>query len=785
MWPVRGTGQNRILIIGDFPDHHETATFSSRRMQLVPVALHQYGTAFNGCASVYLLDSFTPDIASVFTTVKKHGHANNWTPVEGGFASDRLLNARNRVLSLLDHYDPTVVLLSGELALWAVTGQTKIDTCRGSIYPSLPSVSGRIYKTVCTYSARDVYAVWERKVLLDRDIQRTVLEARSPGYAEPEWNFLLNASAQEYLEKIDELVQVAEQGVLRLACDIETIRHQIACVGIAWSSRDAICVPFRTAQEHWSIDTELILIKAIQRLLEHPNVRIIGQNFQYDAQYFTTKWGVIPRMSDDTMVAQHTLFPGMPKALHFIASLYCDFYQYWKDDLKDYKKAPADDTKFFSYNCKDCCYTFEAMTKLQHLLDKDVKRNDIYHERMSKLWWTVLRLNLRGVRIDVKRRHQLTGELIEAAQQRQMFLNHVIGRPFNPRSTPQMQQFFWDEMGVKAAKSRTSKKPSLNAEILAAIPEQFPLLAPIVDTIIEMRSIGVFLKTFIQAPLDFDQRIRSSFNMCGTETFRFSSSENAFGSGANLQNIPKGNRARTAMKMPNIRDLFIVDPGEEMFDIDLAGADAQVVAWEADDPVLKQMFREGVKVHAYNAKDLFGSDAGPDGKKEPYYTRTKTGVHLTNYGGYPPTMAAALGITVKEAERFQRRWFEIHPWIREWHERIEHLIQAEQAVENKFGYRRKYFGHMDRLLPEALAWIPQSTVAIVTAKALTRIDKDFPLSKVLLQVHDSVVFSLPVQRPPGYLDDILAACRIVIPYDDPLIIPFGWKGSTVSWGECE
>ena len=110
--------------------------------------------------------------------------------------------------------------------------------------------------------------------------------------------------------------------------------------------------------------------------------------------------------------------------------------------------------------------------------------------------------------------------------------------------------------------------------------------------------------------------------------------------------------------MPNIRKFFAPDPGHILFDVDLAGADAQVVAWEADDEVLKKAFRDyqagrGPKVHCVNALDIFGERlAGPEGKKDPYYTRAKMGVHLTNYGGKPKTCASALSISIHEAEAF-------------------------------------------------------------------------------------------------------------------------------------
>jgi len=243
--------------------------------------------------------------------------------------------------------------------------------------------------------------------------------------------------------------------------------------------------------------------------------------------------------------------------------------------------------------------------------------------------------------------------------------------------------------------------------------------------------------------------------------------------------------ART-IALPNIRKLYIPDPGMMIGEADLAGADAQVVAWEANDEKLKTAFRAGLKIHAVNAKDMFGDAAGPDGKKEPFYLMAKKGVHLTNYGGSAKTCASALGIPLRDAEAFQYRWLhEKHPEIHDWHNRIEHQLQTTRSVYNKFGARRYYMERIEGLLPEALAWIPQSTVAITINKGWLNIDQNLPQVQVLLQVHDSLVFQYPKSEHPHILDAIRKELAITIPYPDPLVIPVSIKTSEESWGDCE
>jgi DNA polymerase I-like protein with 3'-5' exonuclease and polymerase domains len=290
-------------------------------------------------------------------------------------------------------------------------------------------------------------------------------------------------------------------------------------------------------------------------------------------------------------------------------------------------------------------------------------------------------------------------------------------------------------------------------------------------------------------PLDVDKRMRCSFNTGGTETYRFSSSKNAFGSGGNLQNIPSGTEDEekhlNTFVFPNLRRMFKPDPGFTLFDVDLAGADAQVVAWEADDQDLKAKFRSGEKIHALNAKDMYGKDAGPDGMRKPYYKKAKMGTHLTNYGGKPPTLSKALGMTMHEAELFQRRWFQMHPNIKLWHEEIENKLMTTRCVWNKFGFRRFYPDRIQGLLPEALAWIPQSTIAIVINHGLCAIAESNTSMELLLQVHDSLVGQMPKTDTYLNLPILQNALRVTVPYSDPLVIATSLDMSDKSWGDLQ
>lgn len=245
------------------------------------------------------------------------------------------------------------------------------------------------------------------------------------------------------------------------------------------------------------------------------------------------------------------------------------------------------------------------------------------------------------------------------------------------------------------------------------------------------------------------------------------------------------------IKLPNVRKLFLPDPGHVLLDCDLSGADAQVVAWEAKDENLKSAFRSGLNIHNHNGQTIWGTLYTVDGKRPgAKYTmrdEVKRAVHATNYGTSARTLAATLGWKISEAERFIQRWLtQLHPDIGEWHDRVAFELNSKRTVRNAFGYRITYFDRTDALLPTALAWGPQSTVALVCAKGMIRLDS-LPWVTILKQVHDSLVFQIPTHRfTPANLAVIKQHLEVEVPYpDDPLLIPWEASYSLKSWGDVE
>jgi DNA polymerase I-like protein with 3'-5' exonuclease and polymerase domains len=252
-------------------------------------------------------------------------------------------------------------------------------------------------------------------------------------------------------------------------------------------------------------------------------------------------------------------------------------------------------------------------------------------------------------------------------------------------------------------------------------------------------------------------------------------------------------------ELPNVRKMFKPFPNHTIFEADLAGADAQVVAWEAGDEKLKEAFRKKLPLHLLNAKAIYKDaelqklpvDKIGDKicKENPrlnkFRHRAKQGVHATNYGCQPPTLSLHIESSVSEAKKFQDQWFSEHPEILEWHERTQQALFQSRTVSNRFGYKRFYFDRVEGLLPQALAWVPQSTVAICINKAWVNICSHLPSVQILLQVHDSLVGQFPTEQFDEIIPQIAKYASITIPYTDPLTISVSIKTSNENWGSCE
>lgn len=493
----------------------------------------------------------------------------------GLFPEPIVVNGVHTLWKQLAEVKPNIIIAAGNWPLWALTSQattstsvdgkrvpTGIASWRGSmIYAdSIPGLGQT--RLVPIIHPAGIMRDWTMRTPTLQDLRARVrygVDLSKPWRRDPAPHVVIDASFAATVGIFQNWLARAESGeAFRLVNDIETARQSfITCVGFADSESFAITTPFIRIDSngfspYWSFEQEAALVRLISRLLTHPNIHIEGQNYLYDTQFNQLFFGATPNLRFDTMLAHHLLFPGTPKGLDYLSSLYCDFHWYWKDDNKDWD-LKGDLRQHLRYNAEDCLRQFEVGTVLQRLLQQ-AEMDDLYRRRLA-VQALALRMMNHGVSYDHERKRKLALDLTTEATNMAAWFQSIIPQEIvekdlqlkkTPKNTKwwdspsQQKRYFGEILGLRLPLHRKTKMPTFGKEGLGILQKRHPEYIRIFEALKAYRSIGVFFNTFVMAGTDPDGKIRCSFNVCGTETFRWSSSANAFGNGTNLQNIPVG-----------------------------------------------------------------------------------------------------------------------------------------------------------------------------------------------------------------------------------------------------
>lgn len=497
--------------------------------------------------------------------------------LRGLYPNDDVLSELRRLHEQLRSHPRTLIIATGNYALWALSlctnassvpgnpgfkAPTGIMSWRGSMIFTEESVCGIRTPLLPIIHPAAIMRDWSLRYITVHDLRARVPMALAGNWVNPTPPVLLAPPTfNQCIARLDHWLRLLDAGSLRLAGDIETYRGLISCIGLADSASFAMTIPFvkkislpnQLLDSYWTIEQEAQIILRLRKLLTHPNLDLEGQNFLYDVQYIFNEWGVIPYANFDTMYAWHVCFPGTPKALDYLSSLFCRYHRYWKEDHKEWDLAHGDVATLLRYNAEDCVRTFECGTTIRQLVVNFGLAEQ--WEWMKRKRDLALRMMLRGIKVNKSLRDKLGYDLMTTQAELANQLLSVIpqawaGEPGKSAKTKepvlwfssskQLKWVFGEMLGINIPKHRKTKSETLGKEALNELREKYPIWRPLFNLLSDIRSVGVFLTHFIRAPLDPDGRMRSSFNPAGTETFRWSSSKNAYGRGSNLQNLPKG-----------------------------------------------------------------------------------------------------------------------------------------------------------------------------------------------------------------------------------------------------
>jgi len=445
------------------------------------------------------------------------------------------------------------------------------------------------------------------------------------------------------------------------------------------------------------------------------------------------------------------------------------------------------------YNGLDCCVTAEVFEAIEPQLDEHTRPT---YEFSKALQGPAMEMRLRGVLIDQHRKEQVIDEYFNLLEKLNANLERIVfegcGLPhFNWRSGADLQTLFYDRLRIPPVKK--GSRPTTDRAALEKI-EVYTIAKPIVAHIKAMRDLGKKI-SMLRTSIDPDGRMRTSYNIAGTSTGRFSSSFSEFGTGGNLQNVEE-----------SLRSIFVADPGMKFAKFDAKSGESYAVGaieWNlfGDDRYLNAC-SEG-DPHTATARVCWPKlkwtgnlKLDKDIAESPYYRHytyrfmcKKLG-HGSNYGGKPQTLAGQTKLPIQVVSEFQPKYFLAYPAHLHWHAHVDSTIRKTGQLISLTGRKRHFFGRRndEKVLREAIAYDPQCSLADIVNRAMLNIWLA-QTATIMMQDHDALTFQYPAEMEDEIVPKLIKQLAITIPlkHGRVLEIPYdaktGWNRGDYCCGQ--
>jgi DNA polymerase-1 len=641
----------------------------------------------------------------------------------------------------------------GNYALEALTGESGINSWRGSVVDI--NIGDRPVRCVCTFNPAFTIREPKSEILFKFDIAKLKMVMNGT-YKRHEIEEFINPTFNQALDFIKELRNANKP----ISLDIETVGMETACIGLANDPHYGMCINFRTYEgNHFSIEEEVRIRRAIQNLASFGNTKIVAQNGSFDHYWLWYKDRInLKRVAFDTLLAHHTLYPSLPHNLGALTAQYTT-HPYYKDE-KDTWKEKGDIDKFWRYNVKDCCITLTAQQALEKELVQQ-KMDKFFYEHVMRLQPHLVRATVLGVKIDMKLKAQLSESMSEdVAKLRNDFeeaAKILVDDPsfvINPNSPAQLRDLLFNRLKLVG---RGTSTDAMNRQRIKDHPHTPTAAIEMLNTLDRYKEESKFLTTYVDAQIDEDGRIRCEYKQFGTQSApgRLSSAKVLWGSGMNLQNQPK-----------RAYEMFVADEGCGFAYFDLEQAEARVVGWLAGiqkwiDDFEKARIQGGFDCHRSLASDMWNIpyDEVPekdeiDGKKTLRYI-AKRCRHGLNYRMQYPRLAETTGLSLHEAANAFHIYHRTNPELVEWWDATVAEVKSTSRLFSPLGRRLLIMERItDDALESIIAFKPQSTIGdwVCSVWYLSEDDPEWPSTcRVCMNIHDALIATGPVEDLPKAL----------------------------------
>ena len=550
---------------------------------------------------------------------------------------------------------------------------------------------------------------------------------------------------------LDELRRQPKICVDTETTSLDPLRADLVGLSFGWKAGEAYYLPVRGPGGARVLD-EAATLAALAPILADPDIEKVGQNLKYDMLALARAGVELAGPVTDTMILSYLLESG--ERNHSLDQLSQRLLGHEMIPItaligkgkNQLRMDQVDVSKVAEYAGEDA----DATWRIEEILAPKVRAEglwDLYAELERPLISVLARMERTGIAVDVGRLQQLSAEFADRMASIEAEIYQAAGRPFNINSGPQLRQVLFDELKLPALQKTPKGEQSTAQEVL----EELALKHPLPALILRHRQLAKLKSTYLDALPELvhqdDGRIHASFNQGVAATGRLSSSD------PNLQNIP----VRTE-EGRQIRQAFVAGrPDWRLLTADYSQIELRILAHYSDDPALVRAFDEDRDIHSAVAARIFHVDESTvDSSMRRVAKTVNFGVI---YGLSAFGLAARLGISQAEAAVFIDAYFQEYAGVDRFITQALESALAQGRVETILGRRRPISGiktttgHVRNLAERtAVNTIIQGSAADLIKRAMIRIDQEIRdrgfRARMLLQIHDELVFEAPVEEIP-------------------------------------
>jgi DNA polymerase-1 len=536
-----------------------------------------------------------------------------------------------------------------------------------------------------------------------------------------------------------------------VALDTETtsldeMRAEIVGISFSVTPGEAAYIPL--THDYPDAPVQLPRAEVLAKLkpwLENAAKAKLGQHVKYDRHVFANHGIEVQGYAHDTMLQSYVLEVHQKHSLSSLAQRHLGRTGINYEDLcgkgaHQIKFNQVDIAKAAEYSCEDSDQTLDVHRVLWPQIEAIESLRFVYALEI-KSSESLYRIERNGVLIDAPMLAKQSGELGQRILQLETEAYEIAGQPFNLGSPKQLGEIFFDKLGMPVIKKTATGARSTDEEVLEKLAEDYPLPAKLLEHRSLSKLKGTYTDKLAQLALPRTGRVHTHYAQAVAVTGRLSSND------PNLQNIP----VKTA-EGRRVREAFVAPAGSVIASADYSQIELRIMAHISEDEALLRAFTDGIDVHKATAAEVFGVAVDQVSSEQRRYAKVINFGLI--YGMSSFGLARNLGIETKAASAYIEKYFQRYPGVKNYMDKTRLSAKAKGYVETVFG-RRLYLPEINspngprRAGAEraAINAPMQGTAADLIKLSMNKVqqvlDDEKRASKMIMQVHDELVFEVP------------------------------------------